>query len=87
MPSRARRAPCQQPRAGLDRLDVLERVGRLRADVERKALHVDAERGRQLRQRQRILRIAAELARQIAHRARAAERDAQQQRGALAVAL
>ena len=76
----------QQPRAGLDGLDVLERIGRLRADVEGKPAHVDAQLRGQARQLQRVFRIAAELARQVADRARAAERHAQQQLGLVAIA-
>ena len=69
----------QQLRAGLERLDVLGGIADLRADVERQPAHLDAQVGRQARQRQQVLRVAAELARQVAHRAGRAERDAQQQ--------
>src|SRR6185503_17681978 len=51
----------------LDRLDVLCRVRRLRSHVERQPAHGDAELRRMPGQLERILRIAAELARQIAH--------------------
>ena len=74
-------------RAGLDRLDVLGRIGRLRTDVERQAAHAHAQPARRLDQAEHRARLAAELlatGRQTAFGLR--KRDAQQQLGALAVA-
>ncbi len=49
--------------------------------MERQAAHAQAEIAGAARQRQQRLRVAAELSRQIGHRARAAEGDTQQQFG------
>ena len=60
---------------------MLAGVGGLRADVEGQPAHLDPDFAREAGERQQILGIAAELARQVADGARAAERHAQQQFG------
>ena len=71
----------------MNRLDVLGRIGRLRSDVKRQSTHLDADVGGEPRQAQQVLRIAAELAREIAHRSRAAEGHPQEQLRAVGVTL
>ena len=79
-PLAARRG--QESGADFDGLDMLGGIRGLRTDVERDALHLDALPGGQPRQLQRVLRVATELPRQVADRARMTKRHAQQQRGA-----
>ncbi len=62
-----------QLRAGMNRLDMLRRVHCLRADMKRQAANFDADLRGHSREPQQILRIATELARQIAHGPGAAE--------------
>jgi len=68
----------EQHSAGFDRLDVLARIGCLRADVKRQTAHHDAEIFGATREREQLFGIATEFARQVGHRTRAAIRDAQQ---------
>src|SRR5690606_3796652 len=83
--------PCEQAfrdqvRAGANRLDVLGRIGRLRADVEGQSAHADTEPPRELDAPQHGIRLAAELRRQIDHGARTAKRHPQEQLRTLAIA-
>src|SRR6185437_13827687 len=63
------RAARRRDEAGtsLDGLHVFDGIGSLRADVERQSAHIDPELRRDARKRERILRIAAEFAREVAY--------------------
>ena len=64
---------------------MLTRIRRLRTDVERQSLGREPEVVGAARERQQLLGVAAELAREIRHRTRAAEGDPQQQRRTIGI--
>ena len=81
----ARGSVRHQVAAGSDRLDVLAGVGHLRPDMEGQAADGQAEIDRHVEQRRHGRGLASELARQVDHRRRVAERHAQQQLDPLAI--
>jgi hypothetical protein len=75
----ARRRAHQFP-AHADGLDIHVRPRRLRTDVKRQSIDLQAQLARELEQAGDRLRFAAEFSRQVAQRIGAVERDANQQR-------
>ena len=66
----------EQHSAGFDRLDVLARIWRLRTDMERQSLDREPEVVGAARERQQLLGVAAELARERPFGARAVAQNA-----------